>query len=55
LKSENIKFLKAKDGIDALMILKEEDIHLVLMDIMMPRMDGIKTTFKIRENKTFLL
>jgi DNA-binding response OmpR family regulator len=51
LKSENIKVLKAKDGIDALMILKEEDIHLVLMDIMMPRMDGIKTTFKIRENK----
>lgn len=51
LKSENIKVLKAKDGIDALMILKEEDVHLVLMDIMMPRMDGIKATFKIRESK----
>jgi DNA-binding response OmpR family regulator len=51
LKNENIRVLKAKDGIDALMILEEEDIHLILMDIMMPRMDGIKATFKIRERK----
>ncbi|ERI91660.1 response regulator receiver domain protein [Clostridiales bacterium oral taxon 876 str. F0540] len=51
LKNEDIKVFKAKDGIDALMILEEEDIQLVLMDIMMPRMDGIKATFKIRETK----
>ena len=51
LKNEGIKVLKAKDGIDALMLLEEEDIHLILMDIMMPRMDGIKATFKIREKK----
>ena len=51
LKNEGIKVLKAKDGIDALMMLEEEDIHLIIMDIMMPRMDGIKATFKIRENK----
>jgi DNA-binding response OmpR family regulator len=51
LKTENIRVLKAKDGIDALMLLEEEDIHLILMDIMMPRMDGIKATFKIRESK----
>jgi DNA-binding response OmpR family regulator len=51
LKNENIRVLKAKDGIDALMLLEEEDIHLILMDIMMPRMDGIKATFKIRESK----
>ncbi len=51
LKNENIKVFKAKDGIDALMILEEEEIHLILMDIMMPRMDGIKATFKIRESK----
>jgi len=51
LKNEGIKVLKAKDGVDALMMLGEEDIHLILMDIMMPRMDGIKATFKIRENK----
>ncbi|GAA0731735.1 response regulator transcription factor [Clostridium oceanicum] len=51
LKNEGISVFKAKDGIDALMILEEKDIHLILMDIMMPRMDGIKTTFKIREKK----
>jgi DNA-binding response OmpR family regulator len=51
LKSEDIKVFKAKDGVDALMILEEEEVHLILMDIMMPRMDGIKTTFKIRESK----
>ncbi|MGY0373951.1 response regulator transcription factor [Clostridium sp. JNZ J1-5] len=51
LKNEDIKVFKAKDGIDALMTIEEEDIHLILMDIMMPRMDGIKATFKIRESK----
>ncbi|NMM64774.1 response regulator transcription factor [Clostridium sp. P21] len=51
LKNENIKVFKAKDGIDALMVLEEEEIHLIIMDIMMPRMDGIKATFKIRESK----
>jgi len=51
LKNEGIRVFKAKDGIDALMLLEEEDIHLILMDIMMPRMDGIKATFKIREKK----
>lgn len=51
LKNEGIKVFKAKDGIDALDILAEEEIQLIIMDIMMPRMDGIKATFKIRETK----
>ncbi|MDP4146364.1 MAG: response regulator transcription factor, partial [Bacillota bacterium] len=51
LKSDDINIFTAKDGIDALMILEEEDIHLIIMDIMMPKMDGIKATFKIRETK----
>ncbi len=51
LKNEDIKVYTAKDGIDALMVLEEEEIHLIIMDIMMPRMDGIKATFKIREKK----
>ncbi|WPC43176.1 response regulator transcription factor [Clostridium sp. JS66] len=51
LKNEGIRVFKAKDGIDALMLLEEEEIHLIIMDIMMPRMDGIKATFKIRESK----
>lgn len=51
LKNEGLKVYEAQDGIDALMILQEEEIHLILMDIMMPKMDGIKATFKIREKK----
>jgi len=49
LKSENINVFKAKDGIEGLMVLEEEEIHLIILDLMMPRMDGIKATFKIRE------
>lgn len=51
LKNEGIKVLKAKDGIDALELLQENNIQLIIMDVMMPRMDGIKATFKIRESK----
>lgn len=51
LKNEGIKIFNAKDGVEALMLLEEEEIHLIIMDIMMPRMDGIKATFKIREKK----
>lgn len=51
LTNEGIRVFNAKDGIDALEILEEEEVHLIIMDIMMPRLDGIKATFKIRENK----
>ncbi|MDT8716501.1 response regulator transcription factor [Clostridium sp. 19966] len=51
LKNENVNVYKAKDGLEALEVIGEKDIHTVLMDIMMPRLDGIKATFKIREKK----
>ncbi|MFY0761249.1 response regulator transcription factor [Metabacillus dongyingensis] len=51
LKNENITVIKAKDGIEALEKLNEHSVHLILLDIMMPRLDGISTTFKIREKK----
>jgi len=51
LRNEGITVFHAKDGIEALDILNKEEIHLILMDIMMPRQDGISTTFKIREEK----
>lgn len=51
LRNEGINVINAKDGIEALMAVEEREIHLIIMDIMMPRMDGIKATFKIRENK----
>lgn len=51
LRNENMVVLKAEDGLQALEILEKETIHLILLDIMMPRMDGISATFKIREQK----
>ncbi|MEW9122192.1 MAG: response regulator transcription factor [Thermotaleaceae bacterium] len=51
LKNEGITVFKAKDGIEAIEALNEQTIHLILLDVMMPRMDGIATTFKIREDR----
>lgn len=51
LKQEGFNIYKAYDGIEALETLVKEDIHLILMDIMMPKLDGIKATMKIREEK----
>jgi Response regulators consisting of a CheY-like receiver domain and a winged-helix DNA-binding domain len=49
LMQEGYKVYKAYDGEQAIRILKEEDIHLLIMDVMMPRLDGIHATLKIRE------
>ncbi|HJV46125.1 MAG TPA: response regulator transcription factor [Bacillota bacterium] len=51
LKSEGISVFKAEDGIEALEKLQAHVIHLIILDIMMPRLDGIATTLKIREEK----
>ncbi|CEN88540.1 two-component response regulator [[Clostridium] sordellii] len=51
LKNEGFNIFKAYDGLEALDILINNDIHLILMDIMMPKLDGIKATIKIREEK----
>lgn len=51
LKNEGITVLKAKDGIEALEILNEHTVHLIILDVMMPRLDGISATFKIREKQ----
>lgn len=51
LKNEGYNVFKAYDGIEALDILSSEEIHLILMDIMMPKMDGMRVTLKIRESK----
>lgn len=51
LRNEGINIFKAYDGMQALEILVSNDIHLILMDIMMPKLDGIKATIKIREEK----
>lgn len=49
LKPEGYRLFEAFDGLQALEVLEREDIHLVLLDIMMPGMDGIAVAAKIRE------
>ncbi|MBS6007152.1 MAG: response regulator transcription factor [Clostridium baratii] len=51
LKNEETNIIKAYDGEEALKKLKENEIHLIIMDIMMPKLDGLKATMKIREEK----
>lgn len=48
-RNDDYKIFKAYNGADALKILTEEEIHLVLLDIMMPHMDGIAALTKLRE------
>ena len=49
LTQDGHQVLEAYDGIEAVQILKKESVDLLIMDIMMPRMDGIRATLKIRE------
>ncbi|HIT73578.1 DNA-binding response regulator [Tyzzerella sp. An114] len=49
LKQEGYNVIKAYNGLEALKALEENEIHLILLDIMMPKMDGLNTTIKIRE------
>jgi len=50
LTKEGYNVLKAYDGEEALKVLKNNTIHLVILDIMMPKKDGIETLNEIREN-----
>lgn len=51
LKNEGYRVLKASDGQEAITLLETNEIHLILLDIMMPNMDGIQATFKIRAER----
>ncbi len=51
LQQESYEVIKTYNGIQALQALKEQEIHLIILDIMMPELDGLKTTLKIREEK----
>ena len=52
LTQEGYRVLKAYDGLQALEILKKEEVHLLIIDIMMPKLDGIHATLRIREESS---
>ena len=49
LKSQGYEVFQAADGVEGLEVIEKEDIHLAIVDIMMPRMDGISMVVKLRE------
>lgn len=53
LSADGYNVLCASDGAEALELLGSNDIHCMVLDIMMPRLDGLKTTLKIREKYNF--
>lgn len=53
LKSQGYQVFQAGDGVEGLEILEREEIHLAIVDIMMPRMDGIQMTMKLQEKYDF--
>ena len=53
LKSQGYQVYQATDGVEGLEVIDQEEIHLAIVDIMMPRMDGITMTVKLREKYDF--
>ncbi len=51
LENEGFRIIKASDGLEALKVLEKEPVDLIMMDVMMPEMDGIEACMKIREEK----
>jgi DNA-binding response OmpR family regulator len=55
LENEGYTVFKAFNGLEAIESIKEHDIHLIIMDIMMPKMDGIRATMEIRKRNSLPL
>ncbi len=53
LKSQGYEVFEASDGIEGIEVIEKEEIHLAIVDVMMPRMDGISMTIKLREKYDF--
>lgn len=52
LEQEGYKVLKAYDGQEAIEVLRQKEVHLLIIDVMMPKLDGIRATLKIREKSS---
>lgn len=52
LSQEGYHIIKAYDGMEALKFLETKDVNLLVIDVMMPKLDGIRATLKIRENNS---
>ena len=52
LSQEGYHILKAYDGMQALKVMEQEEVHLLIIDVMMPKLDGIRATLKIREKSS---
>lgn len=53
LKSQGYEVYQAADGREGLEVIEREDIHLAIVDVMMPRMDGITMVVRLREKHDF--
>ena len=53
LKSQGYVVFQAADGVEGLEVIEKEEIHLAIVDVMMPRMDGIQMTVKLRKKYDF--
>ncbi len=53
LKSQGYKVFKAGDGVEGLEVIQREEIHLAIVDVMMPRMDGIHMVIQLRKEYDF--
>ena len=52
LTGEGFQVIKAYDGLEALELLKTNEVNLMIVDVMMPGLDGIRTTLKVRETSS---
>ena len=52
LSQEGYNILKAYDGMEALEVLKNNEVHLLIIDVMMPKLDGLRATLKIRQESS---
>ena len=51
LEMEDYEIITAYDGLEAMDVLMEQEVQLLIIDVMMPKMDGLSATMKIRESK----